>query len=87
MSKPKGRYPFRVPNNDEGREFIRLCRKYKQDGMVDIKIGTNSSEVRVYVDPCKENPGPEAKAQGVDPFTIEHVKLLERTSEYRDIER
>ena len=35
----------------------------------------------------KENPGPEAKAQGVDPFTIEHVKLLERTSEYRDIER
>jgi len=47
MSKPKGRYPFRVPNNDEGIEFIRLCRKYKQDGMVDIKIGTNSSEVRV----------------------------------------
>ena len=49
MSKPKGRYPFRVPNNVEGIEFIRLCRKYKQDGMVDIKIGTNSSEVRVYI--------------------------------------
>ena len=111
MSKPKGRYPFRVPNNDEGKEFIRLCRKYKQDGMevrvrssgvhaevaeqitgnrrgfdrsMPLKYGTH---LRVYVDPCKKNPGPEAKAQGVDPFTLEHVKLLERTSEYRDIER